>query len=74
MRETWETEKVKIPGFRNEDITIPLEKVDSTLASETSICFKAKLSKTFMRKGNKKFVKHACPVQWSGFRLLIKYL
>ena len=41
----WDTEKVKIPGFGNEDITIPGEKVDSILASEATNSLKVKLSK-----------------------------
>ena len=47
----WDTKKkVKLTDFGNEDITTPWEKVDSILASETTISFKINLSKIVMRK------------------------
>ena len=60
----WDKVQVKIPGFGNEDNTIPLEKVDSILASETTNNFKVNLSKFFMEKGSNRGVKYVYPVEW----------
>ena len=60
----WDTIQVQIPGFGNEDNTIPLEKVDSILVSETTNNFKVNLSKTFVEKGSIRGVKYVHPVEW----------
>ena len=59
--------KGKKPGFGNEERSIPQEKLDSILASETSNSLTENFSKSFMRKGIKKALN--MQIQWSGFQL-----
>ena len=66
----WSTSTRRLPTpsigarcFGNEDNTIPLEKVDSILVSETTNNFKVNLSKTFMEKGSNRGVKYVYPVE-----------